>query len=229
MAKIICIHGNSQSSKIWDNLNLCDVAVSLPGHDGTPLDKPFCVSTLVELIAGIAGDDEVILIGQSLGGHICYQVADKINTKAIITLDSPPLTPESFATAFAPIEAMNYIYKPDLSEDELNTMARTFTCTEKGFNQMKEYIINTDGKARSDLLESIMRGEVRNEVEILRSLDIPILLIHSTINPVINSEYMKSLKIGEYIELNGSHSVIVEQPELYNKVVESFLEKNKLI
>lgn len=90
------IHGNSSSSKVFQHIiddvsiTYSKVAVDLPGHGANTagfLETDFTIakykSFLLEELEKITGD--VILIGNSLGGHLALEIASKVkNLKGMV-------------------------------------------------------------------------------------------------------------------------------------------------
>lgn len=88
---IVCIHGNSSSSKVFysllnsEEISQTIIAVDLPGHgtavnEKLPKEKLFSFykKELVNFINRI--EDDIILIGNSLGGHLAVEIAKDISS-----------------------------------------------------------------------------------------------------------------------------------------------------
>jgi pimeloyl-ACP methyl ester carboxylesterase len=90
-------------------------------------------------------------------------------------------------------------------------------------------ILATDGNARAGLAASIKPGGYQDEVEIVASLDRPLMVIHGEHEQIANVEYIAGLDMptlwGNDVQLisGAGHSPHLEQPERFNQLLESFL------
>ena len=114
---LFCIHGNSSSSKVFEDLkqnqnSKYDVfLIDLLGH-GTNQEKQnmsdFSLKSQKEYLLKQLKyhKGNVILVGHSLGGHLAIEIAEKIdNLKGLIIIGTPPVKkPMNLEEAFLPIQ-----------------------------------------------------------------------------------------------------------------------------
>jgi pimeloyl-ACP methyl ester carboxylesterase len=98
------IHGNSSSLEVYESIvnsskiAYTKVSIALPGHR-THQHKKFSLkdfslkayrSFLIQTINSY--HEDIILIGNSLGGHLAIEIAEKIkNLKGLVILGTPPV------------------------------------------------------------------------------------------------------------------------------------------
>ena len=117
---IVCLHGNSSSLIVFHPLfksKLLDYSIisfDLPGH-GDSIEKyknhsnfsiSFFKENLIKCINSI--DDDILLVGNSLGGHLAIEISEEIKRlKGLLIFGSPPVKkPINFEEAFLPVAAL---------------------------------------------------------------------------------------------------------------------------
>ena len=132
---IVFIHGNSSSSFVFDEVLKCKsipqtkIAVELPGHGiNTNLGhevKDFSIEVyrakLIDLLSRI--DDDVLLVGNSLGGHLVIEVAQEVNRlKGLVIFGTPPLKkPLNLEEAFLPVDALQTFFTENPTDTEIES------------------------------------------------------------------------------------------------------------
>lgn len=247
---LLLIHGNSLHSKLFQN-QLNDpalnqyriVAPDLPGHGDSPKSEnpqqDYGVSKFIAILQELIEKlklDNIVLVGHSLGGHIAIHLLPAlqksgIQIKGLALIGTPPLTlPPAMEKAFLPNPAMGLAFKPDLSNDEIQMLAKAFI-NEKSphFEQVESAIGNTDPLARAFIGQSIATEINESEVNILHKASIPLAIIHGKDDALVNLDYIKEQKFNlwegdvKVIEQAG-HIPFVEQPQIFNTLLLNFLE-----
>jgi pimeloyl-ACP methyl ester carboxylesterase len=239
---ILFIHGNSLDHQLFDPffnsefLNLYKlVAPDLPGHgkSATPAsDRVYSLTGLTgvleRLITGITSPN-MIIIGHSLGGHIGIHLADRIKSrmKKLILIGTPPLgSLEDMQRGFHPHELMGLVYKQEINPDEAGQLAEAYGLTNSDFLSKK--ILATDSQFRASFLNDLLNSPFENEIEKLKKLDLPVLMIHGAEDPFINVSYIEEIGLNlsgkrvHYIE-NAGHCGFYDDPVPYLKLIEAYL------
>ncbi len=243
---IVFIHGNSLSAESFrKQFDLIDeiplVAIDLPGHGLSPkannpaevYSLPGYVTAVKEIIADLKLND-FLLVGHSLGGHIAIEAAEELKgLKGLFIFGTPPLgIPPDMANAFLPNPVMSLLFQKDLNDDEIMSVCSAYIHNTPAksalIKTLSDQLKNTDGEARIQLLQSIGAGKQKNEIEIVKSLKIPIAIIHGEKDAVVNPQYIKSLSIPTlwqnklHVISDSGHSPQLEQTEKFNALLSDF-------
>lgn len=238
---IIFIHGNSASSRIWQNqqeskllskFNL--LALDLPGHGKSFGNGAYSIPNLVEtLVENINFYKSVVLVGHSLGGHLAIEILPHLkNCVALLISGTPPVKkPINLGEAFLPDERMALLFQKNLNSNEAKKFAE---CVCNNFQKQKFDVLgtiqNTDSKFREDIGISVAAGELADEVAILKNSTIPIAIFHGTEDALVNGNYLEELYIPMLWEgrihkiKDSSHSPHLEQPDVFNQLLYDFLK-----
>ncbi|MGJ8638374.1 MAG: alpha/beta fold hydrolase [Opitutaceae bacterium] len=226
--QIVTIHANSTSARIMQDVGRATHHISLPGHDDVPLEGDYSLPMLREYVQEQIGESDVIFIGNSVGGMLAHQIADKVNTRAIISVAIPPLNYDVLDGFMQENTFTAIATKPDLSPNEVSALAKGLIADEAKRQLLADSIRGSDPHVRSGLLASIMVGDLRDEYQILSGLDIPILFIACKQDVIVNNTKFTDLPFGEVLQVEAGHLLPYEQPELFNSIVDEFLERHGL-
>jgi pimeloyl-ACP methyl ester carboxylesterase len=224
--EIVTIHANSMSADLMKDITTSTMNISLPGHDDVPLTFDYNLPNLSNYLIEKIGDKEVILIGNSIGALLSHQIADKVNVKGIISIAMPPMNYDLIEGAILENECTALAYNEDLTDEEMRSYARTITKDSKAYKKIYEFVKTANPKVRSGLMASVGAGELRDEVEILSQLDIPILFIQCNDDVIVNSEKFDNISFGEVLKVDAGHLFPVENPEELNQIISGFLSKH---
>lgn len=235
---LVCIHGNSSSKKVFESQlahfeNI--VAQDLPGHgDSIPSLDPAKAYTLKEVRALLTDRykklESIVLIGNSLGGHLAIEIApDLPNLKGIILFGTPPLKkPLNMEEAFLPTDALGAYFQGTYDEKILREKLPVITSQPQHFEPLLQDFMKTDTAFRDVLAKAVMEDdELLDEVEILSKVKVPVYVIHGKQDPSVNVEYIKGLDgITKVYEIdNCGHYASLEQPEKFNAIVEEIMDE----
>lgn len=241
---ILFLHGNSLDHEIFTPFFKSQflssyklVAPDLPGHGKSSKAASDDVHSVLgltrvleQLITGIASQT-IVIIGHSLGGHIGIHLADQIQPriKKLVLIETPPLgSIEDMQKGFLPNELMGLAYKKDISIDEAHQLALAYSMKNSGFLAKK--ILATDGQFKESLLNNTLNSPYENEIEKLRNLDFPVLMLHGEDDPFVNVTYIEALGLnlsGEKVHRieNAGHCGFYENPGPYLKLIEAYLTR----
>ncbi|MEQ8903752.1 alpha/beta hydrolase [Ekhidna sp.] len=234
--KLVCLHGNSSSSAVFNDLRgaFDDVhTITFPGHSGNFYSNPESDYSLNELrafaIRHIPQDKPFILIGNSLGGHIALEVAPSLkNCTGLVLFASPPLKrPLNIEEAFMPTEVLGTFLDAHPTFESIKSSIESL-CVD---NSIVKLLVNdfkkTDPKFREVLAKSIADGELMDEVKILEKLTIPVYVIHGKQDPTPNIGYIRKLKgINKIFEIdNCGHYASLDSPEKFIKIIKEVIQE----
>lgn len=246
-ATILMVHGNSLSKETFlpqlesdrlDEYRL--IAVDLPGHGDTEVhgesdNSPFSVKGMAEFVSEFAEnviDEDLILAGHSLGGHLCIQAASDITAvKGFFLMGTPPLTTtEMPAPPFNDHPAMGLLFKDELENEELEFLANSmYNNSDESAKLIRKALLKTDSSLRSSLAQSVAAGDFKDELDELGSIGIPPALVLGEEDELINARYVE--KIAESIGWRNKlyaipaagHSVQIEAPEAVNSLLAEYI------
>ena len=235
---LVFLHGNSSSTWIFNNqLNDKSIpydmlAFDLHGHGesrGFSLEKGRfsvqCKNVLIEEINKI--EDDIFLIGNSLGGHYAIEIASQIkNLKGLMIFGTAPLkNPINVDEAFLPSEALGIFLNPTSSDDGIKKSIAMMLHQKQHVDALTNNFKKTNPIVRSELLHEISNNLWENQWEIFIELKVPRFIVLSDNDPTINPTYIKQLK-----ELSGDNCFIhqikdcghfptIEQPKKFSEIL----------
>ena len=238
---IFCIHGNSSSKRVFNSLIASKsyqqriIAIDLPGHGDNIMDykkhKDFSFSLYKEYLINKINEIEgnILLIGNSLGGHLAIEVATKIkNLKGLVIFGTPPVKrPLNLEEAFNPVEALHTFFNDNPCEGEINN-AIDIAVQNKGVKeQLIKDFLRTNPFVRSSCAKEITENKLDDEYKLYKNLDVPKLIIHGDTDPTVNKNYLLELNAistkSEFVEIkNCGHYASIEQPAIFNNLVLKF-------
>lgn len=221
---LVCVHGNSLDSSIFDQIEipfLQKIAINLPGHGGRAIGNNKSFLDLVNTVHDdLVGKKDLVLFGSSLGGHIMYHLLSRLNPLAIITISSPPLNLENVSKAFFPNPLGALLFQEEISEIDSLNLSHSMLHLKKGdAHKLSQMIQMTDPKVRGVIGQSLMRGEFLDEVELLTNFKGKKIFLTPTEEKFVNSDYIRSLSLGEVIEVDGGHILTQDNPKMINEIL----------
>ena len=232
---IVFIHGNSSSSKVFEQTLVSDVikqtkiAVDLPGH-GNNIEKyknhsnfslSFYKKKLIYDINKI--DDDILLVGNSLGGHLAIEIANQNKKiKGLVIFGTAPVKkPINFEEAFIPIEALETFLTENPTEEAINSAVKVTSKNESCMPVMVSDFKKTNPLVRRDVAKDVLGNNFENEYEIFTQLEIPKFIIAGEFDASINRNYLKKVANDcndncEFILFeNCGHYPSIEKPEKF--------------
>lgn len=240
---ILMVHGNSLSketflpqleSDLFDGFRL--IALDLPGHGETKVNSSsaFSLKNMAEFICEFAGsitDEEIVLVGHSLGGHLSIQAASGISkVRGLFLMGTPPLTSEMPMPPFNDHPAMGLLFKDELDDSELEVIANSMNYdSSETVKLIKEALSKTDATLRSSLGESVASGEYKDELDELKRIGISPALVLGEKDELIHADYVRRIakSIGWqnkiHIIPSAGHTVQLEAPVGVNRLILEYL------
>ena len=244
---IVFVHGNSLSSRTFqkqlesvlaDSYRL--FAPDLPGHGQSfRAENPksdYNPKAYAEMLAAFAREVEAensIFVGWSLGGHILLEASDLLpDARGFMIFGTPPVSTSGESKVQVSTNPIgSYAFKSDLTDEERQALVLAFFHPDFGKipDLFIEDHIQTDKQIREVLAEVIKDGTVRDEVGIVKTLKIPLAVVHGASDQLIDLNYLKSLQYAnlytdDVIIIQGAgHAPHWEQPDAFNTILKKFI------
>lgn len=243
---VLFIHGNSMSgrsfekqleSSLGEQYRL--VAMDLPGHGkSAPAQDPktaYMVPGYADIVAAFAQGldlENAVLAGWSLGGHILLEAVGRLQkARGLMIFGTPPIKNPLDASAYLPHPLTPLLFKNGLSTEEADALtAAFFKAGEHIPKFFYEDMRRADGMARETLGICLGTGTYADEARIVAELKIPIAILQSEMDPVVNLSYLENLSIpklwkgGIQIIPDAGHTPQWEQAERFNDLLKEFIE-----
>jgi len=178
--------------------------------------------TILGLINSI--DDDVILVGFSLGGHLVMETLNKVNNvKGIVLSSSPPISKsEDIAEAFIISELLELFTTESPDYTKIKKMFNRIIIEPSARAEIKEDFIATDPKVRRAIGECFSDPSMlKNEIKLLEDFKGEKLFIQGANDPLLNQDYLLSLAEKNIFKLkmlnNCGHYPPMESSESYLK------------
>lgn len=241
---ILLVHGNSSSSRIWQKqlqgplgAKYRIIAIDLPGHGASsPPPNPasdYSGRGYAAAIAAVArGLDlrDAVVVGWSLGGHAVLNAAALLPMAAgLMIFGTPPVGsgPEGFA-GFKNLSPTAFTAAPTEAQIE----EWVHTAFAPGYTPVPDFVFEdfrrTDGNARACLGAVAQAGGLADEVEIVRSLKIPLAIVQGGEEQIVDLGYLQRLPAptlwrGAVQVVDGAgHSTQWEQADAFNELLDAF-------
>lgn len=242
---IFCIHGNSSSAKVYEGLLEFDeiqhtkIAIDLKGHgenqniDYTLTDFSFRSHKefLIKEISKIK--ENILLIGNSLGGHLAIEIANEIkNLKGLVIMGTSPVKkPINFTEAFLPAVALNTFLTEKPTEKEIKEAVETAV-----EDKAKRIIVINDfkkanPKVRKAIAIDFMEDKLLNQFVIFSKLNIPKYIIAGGNDPSVNRVYLDVIKNNSknpfkiFDIQNSGHYPSIDKPKEFNKIIKKIVKE----
>lgn len=239
---VILVHGNSLSSGIWQEQLASPSlahrrlhAIDLAGHGESPpfaASRPYTLSAFAAEVAEfVRGMESPVLVGHSLGGHICMRVpALAPNVRGLLITGAPPLSSAAdMSRAFLPTPALANAFRPDLTEEDARVSAEVYTWPGSPWiGPMARMILSADPRVRSDIGAEILSGTMADEHALLKDSGIPVCLVHGQDEATISLDYLNEIsgmfwQEGVHVLKACGHSPQIQKPMVFNALLRQFI------
>ena len=243
---IVLIHGNSSSPEVFKDLNL-DYACLKPtlyGHsvkNNKAQNSDFSSESqkkgLLELINSF--DQEMMLVGNSLGGHLAIEIASEVkNLKGLMIFGTPPVKkPINIEEAFLPAPALQTFLTENPTVEDIKLAAETAVYKNNYSKIIIDDFMNTNPKVRAAIASDLFSGMWLNQFDLFTNLNCPKTIVYSDNDPSVNPVYLEKVvkksvgKVEIYEISDCGHYHTLEKPKEMNSFInkmasEVFEQKN---
>lgn len=242
---LVLLHGNSSSSKVFapliknNTISANIIAFDLPGHGKSKAIQQFDLDVLIALLIKEinALNTKIVLLGHSLGGHLCLEISEKIVAlKGLILMGTPPLAkPLNLEECFFPIPELNTYFTENPTEEEVDKAICIAVNQKRVIPGIKEDFLNTAPLFRKTMHHNfIEEKKIADEQLIFNNLAIPKFIIHGKNDTLINFDYFirlkKENKLGSvkiYEIEDCGHYPSIEKPHEFQKIIVDIFNLNK--
>lgn len=241
---IIFIHGNSLSSLCFNDIVNSEsvpytkIAVDLPGH-GTNLEgfdeEDFSVKSykkqLISFINKI--DQDILLVGNSMGGHLAIEISDSIKRlKGIVICGTPPIKkPINFEEAFLPLPALQTFFVENPSDSEIEDVAKLTVFNPENAQQIITDFKRSNPKVRKAAATDLAANNWLDQFQLFTTLNIAKYIIIGKNDPIVNPNYLEEVLDQcdgdcEMLYFNDcGHYPSIEKPEEFNQAIKYIAQK----
>ena len=213
------------------------VAMDLPGHGQSPAARGNysvpAMRALVWAAVHALGAARAVAVGHSYGGNLLLELLpDLPELRGLLTVGAPPVsTPAEMQAAFRLSETGLLFYEAALSAAQTEALA--CYCLRPGAPAdelaiLAADIARADGRARPELLASILAGGLRDEVAHVEQTAVPLAFAVGEFETAIHFAYFEGLmapsrwqKALHVVPCSG-HSSFLENPAAFNSLLLDF-------
>lgn len=213
------------------------VAFDLPGHGEsdnaahpeTDYSIPALARTTGEVLA-LRGIDRAVVFGWSLGGHIAIELmATSPVVEGLMLSGTPPISPGPLGMlrGFRANPDLLLATKEQFSErDALRFFELCFHGN--GSPAFLEAIRRTDGRVRTAIGRSLMRGEGVDQRRAVEQANVPVAMVNGENESVVRLGYVATLGYRTlwgpacHVIANAGHAPFWDQPDAFNQLLAQF-------
>ena len=235
---IFCVHGNSSSANeykaLLDSIEIeyTVVSIDLNGHGNNQIrntsafsfesQKEFIMKNVAEI------NDDILLIGNSLGGHLAIEIATKIERiRGLVIMGAPPLKkPLNLDEAFMPIVELGTFFTEHPKEQELLKTIDIVVKNKKKCSVIIEDFHIANPLVRKSLATDVTENNMLDQFEIFTNLEIPKYIIVGDSDPTVKRNYLDAVKAQcstscSILEIKEcGHYPSIERPNEFNRLIE---------
>lgn len=214
---LLFLHGNSSSARVFapviqsGRIPYRYVSPDLPGHGNATnqtLPENYNYQSLQDFALSLANEDGagVMIVGNSLGGHLAIDISPRVKRlRGIMLSGTPPLKkPYNLTEAFNPLPELSIFFSEYAEEHEIRKAASVTLFDRANIPFIVEDFLKTRPEFRREQAGAIANGMIPDEVQILKNLNVPIFVLQGQTDPTVNMEYLYSLRDVEHIPLQIS-------------------------
>lgn len=243
---LLFIHGNSSNKESFAKQftdpvlqNFRMVALDLPGHgqsthpceariDHTIYTYVYFTNILYEFVKALELSN-CVFIGHSLGGHLSISLSRKISPSGVVISQTPPLNEiaDSLKGFSSTHNVIPILYNPKAPEEEKEFVFNVFAASSELKEKIRASWAETAPEFRVNFMSNMLSSLVPREIDQLKGLKCPVLILESSDDLAINHDYFTSNEFlrSLMVEIpNTRHFPHFESAPEYNHQLKLFLE-----
>jgi pimeloyl-ACP methyl ester carboxylesterase len=220
------------------------VAISLPGHGrsdtGNSPEETYSIPALARVIqraiAKFKVDDEYVLVGHGIGGHVLMHALPSLSdASGLILVSAPPASAATWASTHRPFPASGTFFKGELTPNEIDVLAKTLlgpaSADASLLDQQWTAIATTDRQFRPSLGSSITAGNLMNEQSILMASPVPVAFVWGTEDEFTYPSAHEKVNTGrwlldgKYMLWHSGHSPYLDQMRQFSSLMNTLLSE----
>ena len=204
---LVFIHGNSSSADIFREvmaeaeIGHSKIAVDLPGHGTNTEDdfqpEDFLTRTIGDQLVALLNqiDDDIVLGGNSFGGHLAIEIADRVKRlKGLLIFGTPPLKkPVNFEEAFLPVPELQTFLTENPTTAEIEAAAVVAVFDKNLASRIVEDFKKASPAVRTSLVSDITTGKWNDQEAIFVNLGLKKYIIRGKQDPSVNPQYLEEV------------------------------------
>ena len=242
---IIFIHGNSQSSLVWEdffeieqlNKNYNLIAVDLPGHGqsyrSTKPEEDYALKGLANHFLNFAKqfeDKPYVLVGNSLGSNVISEIATQLKNCMGILITGSCVIGKGLKVQdiLLPNPDASYGFLPNPTDEQINLMIEACgQYSNDNKSLIKKEFTNTDSNLRLCIGKSIIENNFSDEIQNLVDSKIPLAFVFGKDEKICNINYLDNIELNKWkskvhlIE-NSGHFSHLDQPQKLAQIIDDF-------
>ncbi|WPP48672.1 alpha/beta fold hydrolase [Catalinimonas niigatensis] len=239
---LIFIHGNSLSSRFWQPQFESDLsryfnllALDLPGHgQSEPAADPissYSLSAYGQVILDLLNQQKIVsfvLIGHSLGGHVVLELLpflSEFTCRGVVVVGTPPLQkPWDQGQPFLPNPNAALLFQEQATDEALEALSMSMVRPGgEAWPLLPETYRQTDPLARITFIQNTLTGQYQDEVALIHSSFVPVLLAYGEKEQIVNPAYFQSLQLPDDCSImeipQAGHLASYENPAFFNDLL----------
>jgi pimeloyl-ACP methyl ester carboxylesterase len=243
---VVFVHGMSSSASIFIR-QLIDsvlsyqfrfIALDLIGYGNSEAsDNPetdYTITGLSNFLLDFCEElklEDAVFVGHNTGGNIILEAFDKLKKpQGLALLGSVPFSNPVTNEMFLKESFFETFAKAGMDDSEVHQFAALQVEEKTKYPEfIPEIIRKADLKTREYLFKSILNGEYKDQIEIVKDIKVPIAVYFGELDQIINFDYLNSIDIPtiwrtiiQIIQDTG-HIFFYESPADFNVSFESYL------
>lgn len=241
--EVLFVHGNSLGHEVWREQYQDPMlgafrlsAVDLPGHGKSawlPAGRSYSLRAFADSVAAhVRTMHAPVLVGHSLGGHICLRVLAMVpGIRGLLLFGTPPLSSAAdIPRCFLPSPALEKAFQAQLTRAEANELATALSWVGNPLiPEMARMVTSTDPRVRGDLGLELVSGEMEDEQAMMRMSDVPVCIVHGSSDPFLSIPYFEEIAAEFFwrgrvhIVPGAGHCPHMQQPQVFNNILNEFI------
>jgi pimeloyl-ACP methyl ester carboxylesterase len=244
---VVFVHGMSSSASVFIR-QLIDsvlsyqfrfIALDLIGYGNSDVsDAPendYTISGLSNCLLDFCNElklENAVYVGHNTGANVILEAYDKLeNPLGLALLGAVPFSKPITDEMFLKKSFFETFAKPGMDDSEIHQFAALFVEEKTKYPDfIPEIIRKADRKTREYLFKSILKGEYKDQIEIIKNVKVPVAVYFGELDQIINFDYLNSIEIPAIwrtivqIIHDSGHIFFYENPADFNISFEAYLK-----